>query len=100
MRSETLSKHMGTFSNCLKNCAIIKGKNLTELLLKNEPPEFSEGEKFGNFYTVSYYAKDVGLVKESQYNSKGEITCALELVEYSVKGIRKTTNKTAKLLTE
>jgi len=83
---EKITTPAGKFLNCLKNCTMIRGQNLKEVLLENKPPEYLEWEDgFGSFTTISYYAKDVGLIKEVQYNSKGEVTYKLELIDYNVK---------------
>ncbi len=82
---EKITTPAGKFSSCLKNCTMIRGQNLKEVLLKDMPPEYSEQEDgFGNFTTISFYAEDVGLIKEVQYNSKGELVYELALIEYKV----------------
>lgn len=75
----------GKFENCLKNCTIIKGENLEDILKKSASPRFSDLDDFGKFVTLSYFAEGVGLVMESQYNLKGEIVYEMALVEYRVK---------------
>lgn len=91
LTKEIITTPAGVFSNCLKNCTMIKGKNLAGVLLKNEVAQFSDEEdifgkdSFGKFLKISYYAREVGLIKEIQYNFKGEITYELELIEYNVK---------------
>ncbi|MBI3007993.1 MAG: hypothetical protein HYY56_00475, partial [Candidatus Omnitrophica bacterium] len=72
----------GTFSNCLKNCTMVNGENLADVLLKNAAPVYSEREGEKCFRTESFYVKDIGLVKEVQYNAKNKVTYQLELIEY------------------
>ena len=73
----------GTFSNCLMNCRMVHGKNLRDVLFEGASPEY-EGD-FGCFRTESFFAKNVGLVKEVQYDNKGKIAYTLELKSFEVK---------------
>jgi hypothetical protein len=84
----------GKFENCLKNCTIIKGENLEDILNKNASPRFSNVDDvfssanspdFGKFVTLSYFKEGIGLVMESQYNHKGEIIYEMALIDYRVK---------------
>lgn len=58
----------GHFKSCIKNSY-----------------ESIGGKDFEKFTIVSYYARDVGLIKEVQYDSKGNPTYTLELLSYYVK---------------
>lgn len=57
----------GKFRNCIRNTK-----------------KFIGGPKFENITNIDFYAKNVGLIQEIQYNSKGEITYKLELIDYNV----------------
>ena len=80
----TVNTSAGRFEKCLKNCTIIKGENLEDILTKNASPRFSDGDDSGKFVTLSYFKKGIGLVMESQYNHKGEIIYELALIDYKV----------------
>lgn len=58
----------GTFNKTLKNTF-----------------EFIGGVEVEDVKIIRFFVKDVGLIKEIQYDSKGEITYQLELVEYNVR---------------
>ncbi|MBU3912465.1 MAG: hypothetical protein KKE50_00070 [Nanoarchaeota archaeon] len=90
MYKSTIAVPAGEFKNCLENLAMVHGKNVGEVLFQGKPAEYvydnpNEQSGFGRFRTESFYAKNVGLVKEIQYNSKGEVTYQLELIEFKVK---------------
>jgi len=58
----------GKFTNCLKNVTTQLGGTTKE-----------------EIRTISYFAENVGLVKETQYDAHGEETYTLELIEFSAK---------------
>ncbi len=61
----------GKFEKCIRNTE--------KFMFMEEEPEF------GNVTNIKFYAGNIGLVKEVQYNPKGEIIYQLELVDYKVK---------------
>jgi len=67
-RSEEINVPAGRFKNCIENTIKSLG-----------------GIEEEEFTTIDYFEKNVGLVKEVQYNSKGKITYKLELINYNVK---------------
>lgn len=67
-RSEEINVPAGRFKHCIENTIKSLG-----------------GVEEEEFTTIDYFAKDVGLAKEVQYNSKGEMTYKLELIDYNVK---------------
>ena len=75
---------VGTFSHYLKNCTMVKGKNLNEVLWKGAKPEYQEGEDFGRFRTESFYVEGVGLVREVQYDAGENVSYILELKSFKV----------------
>jgi len=82
----------GRFENCLKNCTIVKGKNLEDILTKNASPRFSDdvfgsvsNPDFGKFLTISYFKEGIGLVLEDQFDNKGQIVYEMVLIEHKVK---------------
>lgn len=89
MYKSSITVPAGEFKNCLQNLTMVRGKNFAEVLFQDKSAEYvyndDEQGDFGRFRTESFYAKNVGLVKEVQYNSKGEVTYQLELIEYNVK---------------
>ena len=110
---EAITVPAGEFSDCLGSIAIINSINtekrvdevqrsLEKILTKNNIPEsesllVEETFTFGKelpleyflllmgFRNEMYFAKNVGLIKEVQYNKRGEETYRLELKSYSIK---------------
>ena len=64
---------------------MVNGKNLAEVLWKGAKPEYQGEEDFGCFRTEAYYVEDVGLVREMQYDAKGNVSYILELKSFSIK---------------
>lgn len=83
MHDSEIKVPAGNFKNCLMNCRIVHGKNLEDVLFRDTTPIY-EGD-FGCFRTESFFAKNVGLVKEVQYDGKGNIAYSLELKSFRVK---------------
>ena len=82
----------GTFTDCLRTVRITHCKNPLEVVLHSAAPEYAfepgkneEKMRFGRFMTESFYAKDIGLVKEVQHNALGEETYVLELRSYTIR---------------
>ncbi len=73
----------GTFSNCLMNCRMVNGKNLADMLFEGASPVYEDD--FGCFRTESFFAKNIGLVKEVQYDREGKVTYTLDLKTFKVK---------------
>lgn len=65
---DTIIVPVGRFFNCLKNVTTQLG-----------------GEENKTIKTISYYARDVGLIKEIQYDYSDCVTYTLELIEYHVR---------------
>lgn len=74
----------GTFSNCLKNCTTFHEESVRDELRRGKLEPGSERDLI-IFKTESFYSKGVGLVREVQYDPKGEINYALDLKSFDVK---------------
>jgi hypothetical protein len=75
----------GIFSDCLENIVLVGVKNFKEALSGQEIPEYPDRGEFGGFMTKSVYARDVGLVKEFQFDEDNNLTYVLELTGFHVK---------------
>jgi len=82
IRNKELVVPAGTFSNYLKSCTLINGKNLGKVLMENAKPEY--WKDFGCFITESFFVRGVGLVKEVQYNADGNAVYILELASFKI----------------
>jgi len=91
---QPVSVPAGKFADCLLNIRMINGKNLAAVLFEGASPEYgappdsnSVERETDYFRTETYFARDVGMIKEVQYNRKGDMTYSLELKSFNVEDL-------------
>jgi|GEM_PF-5726794 len=84
MYDNKISVPAGTFANCLENVTVVGGSNIEEIIKNNSPIRCKDKDGFGCFITKSYYAKDIGLILEIQFDKDNNIVYKLELEDYKI----------------
>jgi hypothetical protein len=74
----------GVFENVIKNISAFNSTNIESVALDGAPIVCRTNGAFNNpcFRTESYYAANIGLIKEVQYDDQDNILYSLELVGY------------------
>lgn len=84
MSDNEITVPAGTFKNCLKNVTVVGGSNIEDIIKNDSPIKYLDKDGFGCFVNKSYYAKNIGLILEIQFDKKNNLVYKLELESYKI----------------